>query len=175
MTRRRGAAVLLAISIVSAACSGGGDGAPKGPVALDGTPRRPDSGGVIERAERDAVVIDGTRYRVPDTLQAFSTNTLQPVPLVGRVGQYVQFANSGRTLDWIAVFGAAATIPGRGRVTFYTGILEKIDGDDLVFEDGTVLRAGPDVDVPKRVVGERLNAEIDVGSDRVQTVTVAAS
>lgn len=174
MTRRRVAAIVLAAAIgLVGACSDGDDDS-GGPVALDGTPRRADTAGVIDSARRDSVVVDGKRYRLAEGVQVFSTATLQAVPLLGRVKQYVQLGTSGGTVDWIAVFGAAATVPGRGLVTFYTGLLEKIDGDDLVFKDGTVLRVAGSVNVPAGAEGERLNAEIDVKKDRVRAVTVAA-
>lgn len=173
MTRRRVAAALVAVAVAVGACSSGDDGN-GGPVALDGSRRDPDTAGVIESATRDAVVVDGKRYRLARAVQVFSTITLEPVPLVGRVGQYAQLGTSGNTADWIAVFGAAAMVPGRGRVTFYTGELRDVDGDDLVFKDGTVVRSGRNVDVPRSVVGKQVNVEIDVKTDRAQSVVVAA-
>ena len=173
MTHRRVAALALAVALaLVGACSGDDDSG--GPVALDGSPRHPDTAGVIDSATRKSVVVDGKRYNFAPRVQVFSTSTLEAVPLVGRVKQYVQLGTSGNTVHWIAVFGAAARLPGRGEVTFYTGLLKDIDGDDLIFRDGTVLRVAGSVNVPAGAEGERLNAEIDVKKDRVRAVTVAA-
>ena len=174
MTRRRVSAAMIIVVLALAGCSRGGDGS-RGPVKLDGSPRHPDTAGVIDKVSKTSVTIDGKRYKIEDTLQAFSTSTLQPVPILGRVKQYVQAGTSGERVYWLAVFGAAATLPGRGTITFYTGELKAIDGNDLVFKDGTVLRVGSGVSVPPNAKGRRVNAEIDVKNDRVRALLVAAA
>lgn len=149
--RRAGAAAVVG-ALFFTAC--GGD-EPKAAIALDGSPREPDAEGVVDKVSENSLVLDGNReFEVSDNLVAFSTYTLEAVPLLQRKGQYVQVGLDGDTVIWVALIGE----PLEGRV-YYNGELEEVDGEQLVFADGTVLTLGPGVKAPP--AGERVRAVID--------------
>lgn len=134
---RAGAAVALCVVLV--ACEGGGN---DGRVVLDGRPRHPDVEGVVEEISTSHVRLrGGRRYKVTRKLQAFSTTTLEPVPVLRRRGHYVQLGVEGDTAVWLAAFGAVLEL--NPPVVPYVGFLEAIRGDRAVFRDGTVLRLAP--------------------------------
>lgn len=137
---RAALAVTAAVSLGFAGC--GGDDEPA--VALDGSPRVPDTEGVVTEVSDEEIVLDGKHtFDVSDELLAFSTYTLEAIPLAQRKGQYVQLGLDGDTAEWLALIGE----PLEGRV-YYTGELEEVDGDKLVFADGTVLALGDGVEAP---------------------------
>src|SRR5688500_1864220 len=60
-------------------------------LVLDGRPRVPDVEGVVEQISLEKVTLDGGRsYGVRKDLQSFSTYDLAAVPMLQRLGQYVQ-------------------------------------------------------------------------------------
>ena len=129
---RRAAAVATIIAALGAAACGGED---EPAIALDGSPRVPDAEGIVVEVSDDEIVLDGDRkFEVSDDLLAFSTYTLEAIPLAQRKNQYVQVGLDGDTVEWLALIAA----PLEDRV-YYTGELEEIDGDQLIFADGTVL------------------------------------
>lgn len=133
-------AVVAMAAIGFAGCSGDDEPA----IALDGSPRLPDVEGVVTEVSDEEIVLDGKHtYEVSDDLLAFSTYTLEAIPLAQRKGQYVQLGLDGDTAEWLALIGR----PLEGRV-YYTGELEEVDGDNLVFADGTVLTLGDGVKPP---------------------------
>ena len=137
---RAAAAVVVVVSVGFAGC--GGDDEPA--VALDGSPRIPDAEGVVTEVSDEEIVLDGKHtYEVSDDLLAFSTYTLEAIPLAQRKGQYVQLGLDGETAEWLALIGE----PLEGKV-YYTGELEEVDDDNLVFADGTVLALGDGVKPP---------------------------
>ena len=149
---RAAAAVAAVLALALSACGGNDD---KSSIALDGSPRVPDAEGVVTEVSDDEIVLDGHRaFGVSDELLAFSTYTLEAVPLAHRKGQYVQVGLDGDTVEWLALIGE----PLEDRV-YYTGELEEIDGDRLVFADGTVLTLGSGVESP--APSGRLRAVID--------------
>lgn len=138
----RAAAATTVVAALGLAGCGGGDDEPA--VALDGSPRLPDIEGVVTEVSNDEIVLDGKHtYEVSDDLMAFSTYTLEAIPLAQRKGQYVQLGLDGDTAEWLALIGE----PLEGRV-YYTGELEKVDGGKLVFSDGTVLALADGVKPP---------------------------
>ncbi len=135
---------VLAVALTVTACSGSRAG---GALVLDGRPRPPDEEGVIQEVSRTRLVLDGGRaYRITPSLQAFSTQTLQAVPILGREGQFVHVGTKGATAVWIAT--VADVFPGDPPVAYYTGTLDDVQGDRVAFRDGTVLRLGPGVRPP---------------------------
>ncbi|MFP5325984.1 MAG: hypothetical protein ACLGHT_00705, partial [Acidimicrobiia bacterium] len=135
---RAAIAVTAAFTLGLSACGGGDDGPA---VALDGSPRVPDAEGVVTEVTDDEIVLDGKRtFDVADDLMAFSTYTLEAVPLAQRKGQYVQVGLDGETVEWLALIGE----PLEGRV-YYTGEIDEINGEQIVFADGTVLTLGSGV------------------------------
>ena len=150
---RRAAVAVTAVLALGAAACGGGDDEPA--IALDGSPRVPDAEGIVIEVSDDKIVLDGDReFEVADDLMAFSTYTLEAIPLAQRQDQYVQVGLDGDTVEWLALIGE----PLEDRV-YYTGELEEIDGDQLVFADGTVLSLDDGVEPPAE--SGRLRAVID--------------
>ena len=148
---RAAAAATAVLALGAGAC--GGDDEPA--VALDGSPRIPDAEGVVVEVSDEEIVLDGDRkFDVADDLMAFSTYTLETIPLAQRKGQYVQVGLDGETVEWLALIGE----PLEDRV-YYTGELEEIDGDQLVFADGTVLTLADGVKPPAET--GRMRAVVD--------------
>lgn len=149
---RAAVAVMATFALGAGACGGGDDGPA---IALDGSPRVPDAEGVVVEVRDDEIVLDGDRkFDVSDDLLAFSTYTLEAVPLAQRKGQYVQVGLDGDTVEWLALIGE----PLEERV-YYTGELEEIDGQQLVFKDGTVLTLADGVKPPAET--GRMRAVVD--------------
>lgn len=150
---RAALAVTAAFALGFSACGGGDDGGPA--IALDGSPRIPDAEGVVTEVSEDEIVLDGKRtFDVADDLVAFSTYTLEAIPLAQREGQYVQLGLDGETVEWLALIGE----PLEGRV-YYTGEVEETDGEQIIFADGTVLVLDSGAKPP--AAGERVRAVID--------------
>ncbi|HUR78265.1 MAG TPA: hypothetical protein VMZ22_09985 [Acidimicrobiales bacterium] len=141
-------------------------GADKGAaLKLDGSPRVPDDEGVATVVTRTRIELDGKRkYQVADDFVSFSTYTGELEPMVGREGQYVQLGLRGRTAVWMA--GVAAVVSTPARAVYYLGRLKHVDGERLVFADGTVLRRRRGLRVP-RAGSAKLQARIDPKAHRV--------
>lgn len=149
----RAAAAATAVLALGAAACGGDDDGPS--IKLDGSPRVPDAEGVVVEVSDEELVLDGDRkFDVSDDLMAFSTYSLETIPLAQRKGQYVQVGLDGETVEWLALIGE----PLEDRV-YYTGELEEIDGEQLVFADGTVLTLADGVKPP--VEKGRMRAVVD--------------
>jgi hypothetical protein len=133
-----------------------GDG---GRLVLDGRPRPPDVEGVVEQISFERITLDGGRsFDLRKDLQSFSTYTLEAVPLLHRLGQYVQLGLEGKKVAWMAGIGVVV----RGRavpVVFYNGVLVRRDGPQAIFRDGTVLQLAAGVTPP--VEQGLLRAELD--------------
>ncbi len=150
-------AILVVVLAGTAACSGGTDEAktPTTFVALDGSPRRADAEGVVEKVADDfaTITLDGDRtYRVSEAVQSFSTIDGSTLPLRGRLGQYVQVGLDGETVVWVASVAAVLRAADEPPVVLYTGDLIGRDGDELTFRDGTVLSLGDGVEVPEEAM-----------------------
>jgi len=151
-------AVLLLVAL--GACGSDDDGGGGGQIALDGTPRIPDAEGVVREVSRQRLVLDdGSTFTIGDELQSFSTYDASPAPILGRKGQYVQLGTDGNRVVWVA--GIGVVVAGTPDVVYYTGHLDKIDGDRLVFRDGTVLRTSIARGDLERLLGDDVQAVLD--------------
>lgn len=159
------AAVVVTVLVAAAGCSSGDDVV----VRLDGSARVPDAEGVVQAVDHSNITLDGQRYRLSGKLQAFSTYTLEAVPVIGRKNQYVQVGLDGETVVWLAAFGAVVRAPGAPPTVYYTGILKQVDGGRAVFRDGSSVRLGTGVPIPER--GTRVRVEIDPDRHRVRALT----
>ena len=167
MTRRALWAALLVVSLLVAGCT---KDAPEG-VILDGRPRIPDDEGIVTGVSTKRITVDSERsYAVSPRLQAFSSSTLEAVPLVQRRDQYVHLGLRGDTVVWLASISAVVHL--NEPAAFHIGKLKSIDERRrLVFADGTVLPLAGDVDLPP--VGRRVTAEIDPVVGHVRRLEVA--
>jgi hypothetical protein len=126
---------LAALLLVGGAC---GAGATAPMVRLDGTPRPPSDQGVVSAVSRTSLTLDGRRtYRLTPKLQSFSTSTLTVVSVLQRKGQYVLVGARKGTVGWVA--SVAAVLPTRPPAVYYEGRLQRVEGHQAVFRDGTVL------------------------------------
>ena len=138
-------AVLVGTALLLTSCAKDSPEPSRPVVLLDGSPRFPDDQGVATGMTAEEITLDGERtYRVSGDLRSFSTSTRDLEPYRKRQGQYVLVGTDGDEVVWI---GAVAGVVTRGGVssTYYTGRLVERRGDDLIFEDGTVLDAGPEL------------------------------
>lgn len=168
MTRRRGwAVVALSLALMTApACS---RAASESGLVLDGRPRIPDQEGVVVSVSRQRITLDGDRtYKVSPKLQSFATQTMQAVPLLGREGQFVHIGLDGDTMVWFATI--AEPFAGDPPTAYYTGVLERIDGDRAYFRDGTVLHVPAGLASP--VAKGFVQVEIDPVAHRVRKITL---
>ena len=159
-------ALLLLAGALLAGCSRNGGGR----LVLDGRPRTPDAEGVVEQISFDRIVLDGGRsYGVRKDLQSFSTYDLAAVPMLVRLGQYVQLGLDGKKVAWMAGIGVVVRT-GAPPVVYYNGVLVRRDGDRAVFRDGTVLRLADGVTSP--VETGFVRAEIDPAQHRVRALVL---
>jgi hypothetical protein len=158
-------AALLLVVVLAGACA-----KDEGPVVvLDGRARRPDAEGVVDQVSRSQLTLDGHRYAVSAKLQAFSTYTLQAVPVLARRHQYVQVGLDGDTVEWLAAYGAVVRAPGAEPTVYYTGVFRRMEGGRAVFRDGSSLRLAGGIAVPR--AGTRVRADIDPERHEVRALT----
>jgi hypothetical protein len=158
--------LLLAGALALSGCSKSG----KERLVLDGRPRIPDAEGVVEKISFEQITLDGGRsYGVRKDLQSFSTYDLAAVPMLHRLGQYVQLGLDGKKVAWMAMIGEVVrgTTPP---VVYYNGFLVRLDGDRAVFRDGTVLQLADGVTSPSDHGPVR--AELDPALHRVRSLVV---
>jgi hypothetical protein len=158
--------LLMAGALVLAGCTKGGGHR----LVLDGRPRIPDAEGVVEQISFDRIVLDGNRsYGVRKDLQSFSTYDLAAVPMLQRLGQYVQLGLDGKKVAWMAGIGVVvrANAPP---VVYYNGTLVRRQGDRVVFRDGTVLRLAAGVVPP--VAQGLVRAELDPALHTVRSLVL---
>jgi hypothetical protein len=137
------------------------------PLVLDGSPRTPDTEGVVTKVTTKEIQLDGRRsYHLSRDLQSFSTYTLTTIPVLQSTGRYVQLGLDGDTATWIATVGAV--IEQDPRVVVYTGELAAVRHGRLVFRDGTVLQLDKRVSVPK----PQANVVVDIDPARHRAVKV---
>jgi hypothetical protein len=139
-------------------------------LVLDGRPRVPDVEGVVEQVSLEKVTLDGGRsYGVRKDLQSFSTYDLAAVPMLQRLGQYVQLGLDGKKVAWMAMIGEVVrgTTPP---VVYYNGVLVRLDGDRAIFRDGTVLQLADGVTSP--VDQGFVRAELDPALHRVRALVL---
>lgn len=142
-------------------------------VKLDGSPRVSDQAGVVVKADREQIILDGNRtYEVASDLIAFSTFNRAPVRLGSTVGEYVQVGLEGKTVVWLARIGPVTTqADGRSSV-IYQGDLVRVAGSRLEFRDGTVLTLAKGLRAPTDASGPTI-ASINPTSRVVEGATFA--
>ena len=128
-------------------------------LVLDGRARIPHVEGVVEQISFDRITLDGDRsFGVRKDLQSFSTYDLAAVPMLHRLGQYVQLGLNGKKVAWMA--GIGVVVRGSAPpVVYYNGFLLRREGGRAVFRDGTVLQLAAGVTSP--VNSGLVRAEID--------------
>ena len=164
---RWGGVVAAALLLVTGACRSTPE-EPSADIALDGSRRDPDVEGVVNEVSVEEITVDGETYELSRNLLAFNTYSLVALPVLRTEGSYVQLGIESDEVVWLAE--VAKVLPeGGGRAAFYRGTLLEVDDEHLVFQDGTVLRAGEDLErpTPPAVV----LARIDVDDDRVVELT----
>jgi len=140
-------------------------------LVLDGRPRYPDAEGVVEQVSFERITLDGRRsYGVRKDLQSFSTYDLAAVPLLQRLGQYVQVGLTGEKVAWMAGIGVVVRRPDAPPVVYYNGVLVRLDGRRAIFRDGTVLRLAAGVTPPVRQ--GLVRAELDPAVHTVRAVVL---
>ena len=138
-------------------------------LVLDGRPRPPDAEGVVEKISFGSVTLDGGRtFGVRKDLQSFSTYDLAAVPMLQRLGQYVQLGLDGKKVAWMAMIGGV--VQGAAPVVYYNGVLVRVDGDRATFRDGTVLQLADGVTSP--VETGFVRAELDPALHRVRALVL---
>lgn len=168
-THRRLLSLALSLALAGLAACGG---EPRSDLTLDGSARVPDDEGVATVITRTRIQLDGKRsYRVGKEFVSFSTYTGEFESMLGRKGQYVQLGAHDGTAVWMA--GVAAVVPVPKPAVYYVGRFKRVDDGRLVFADGTVLRLGQGVVVPKESRTRRLQAQIDPATHRVVALVVS--
>lgn len=139
-------------------------------LVLDGRPRIPDVEGVVEKISFEEITLDGGRsYGVRKDLQSFSTYTLEAVPMLQRMGQYVQLGLNGKKVAWMA--GIGVVVRGAAPpVVYYNGVLVRREGERAVFRDGTVLSLAAGVAPP--VEQGLVRAELDPALHTVRALVL---
>lgn len=170
MVRTRSAVALILMTAISLGACGGS----KAVVRLDGSPRHADVEGVVVNAGAAGMTLDGRRsFKVSDKVVSFSTYNGALVPLASTVGAYVQAGVKGKTVVWVGKIGPVTTDASGHRTVQYQGTLVKVDGSDLVFKDGTVLRLGKGLKAPANPLGP-VYAVIDADKHVIQGATFSA-
>ena len=156
--------LLLAGLLLLSGCADKGENR----LVLDGRPRIPDVEGVVEQISFDRVILDGGRsFPVQKELQSFSTYDLAAVPMLHRLGQYVQLGLNGKKVAWMAGIGVVVR-SAAPPVVYYNGVLVRLDGDRAIFRDGTVLQLADGVTSP--VESGPVRAELDPSLHRVRAL-----
>lgn len=144
----------LSTMLALGACSSGGGSH----FALDGSPRPPDDEGIVTDVDLESVTLDGERtYVVERDLRSFSALDLSTVPLLFTKGQYVQVGVDGDTLSWIGAIAKPLALDEP--IVLYTGEVEAVTDATIVFDNGTVLRRGTDIDVADDVGEVRVSID----------------
>ena len=140
-------------------------------LVLDERPRLPDAEGVVERISFQRITLDGGRsYGVRKDLQSFSTYDLAAVPMLQRLGQYVQLGLTGKKVAWMAGIGVVVRRSGAPPVVYYNGVLVRREGSRAIFRDGTVLQLAPAVTSP--VEQGLVRAELDPALHTVRALVL---
>ena len=158
-------AALVTATLLVGACSKD----ERATLVLDGSTRRPDAEGVVDQVSSSHLTLEGKRYPLSSKLQAFSTYTLEAVPVLARRHQYVQVGLDDGTIVWLAAFGAVVRVPGSEPTVYYTGVFRRMEGGRAVFRDGSALRLAGGTAAPKP--GTRVRADIDPERHEVRALT----
>ena len=161
--RRVPVLLMSAVLLLLQGCSGGRGHR----LVLDGRPRIPDAEGVVEQISFERVTLDGGRsYGVRKDLQSFSTYDLAAVPMLHRLGQYVQVGLDGSKVAWMAGIGVVVRRSDAPPVVYYNGVLVRREGIRAIFRDGTVLQLATGVAPP---VGPATSTRPPCSSTKVLT------
>jgi len=140
-------------------------------LVLDGRPRFPDAEGVVDQISFSRITLDGGRsYGVRKDLQSFSTYDLAAVPMLHRLGQYVQVGLDGSKVAWMAGIGVVVRRSDAPPVVYYNGVLVRREGNRAIFRDGTVLQLATGVAPP--VGPGMVRAEIDPALHEVRALVL---
>lgn len=122
----------------------------------------------MEQISIDRVTLDGGRsFSIRKDLQSFSTYDLAAVPMLHRLGQYVQLGLNGKRVAWMA--GIGVVVRGAAPpVVYYNGVLVRLENDRAIFRDGTVLQLADGVTSP--VERGLVRAELDPSLHRVRAL-----
>ncbi|MEY2424637.1 MAG: hypothetical protein QOI61_209 [Actinomycetota bacterium] len=162
-----------AVLAASAALAMSGCGSSDPVVKLDGSPRVPDTEGIVQKASVNGITLDGNRrYGVSKKLISFSTYNQKPAPLVSTIGSYVQVGMNGDTVVWLAKIGPVQADSSGHKTVQYQGDLVSVNGARLTFKDGTVLRLAKGLTPPADPLGPTY-AVIDADKHVVQGATFA--
>ena len=136
---------------------------------VDGVARFPDDQGLATDVTFERIRLDDERsYEVPRDIESFSTYNGDIVPLVQLEGRYIQIGlREGAVVEWVASIGVIQE--GDPATVVYVGIVEEVEGKDVIFQDGTVLQLSGAVDDPE--VGERYKVTVHVGKKQVMELT----
>lgn len=160
-------ALVIVAALAFAACSS--SDAPAA-VKLDGSPRVPDREGVVTAvSEKQITLDDKTELKVAKKVLVFSTYNRRSVPLAGLKGKYVHLGVKGSTAEWIAQIGV---VQGTPPTALYEGELLGVDGQQMTFKDGTVLRLAKGLTAPAGATGHTL-AVVDAATHFVTGATFA--
>jgi hypothetical protein len=159
----------IAIAILAVIGSLGACSSDKGVLESD-EPRLPDDVGIVSDATLDRIQLDGERaYEIREDVESFKTRSHAITALLSWEGKYVHVGlDEDEKVRWIAGIG---TVSGDPKTVFYSGVLERFDGDSrrAFFEDGTVLRLAAGVDAPRK--DQEVVCELDPARDLVTKLT----
>lgn len=165
---RRAVLVGIAVVVLVAGCDR--SSSPGEPVALDGSPRHPDAVGVVRDVSRREIRLEsGKALRIDESVRSFASQTMEPVPLLQRKGQYVHIGVDDDRAVWVAAVGSV--VRAAKPTVYYPGRVKRSEGREVVFVDGTVLTLAAGIDPPAD--GAYVVAEIDIETDEVRAIPQA--
>ena len=94
---------------------------------------------------------------------------MEAVPLLHRLGQYVQLGLDGKKVAWMAGIGVVVR-GGAAPVVYYNGVLVRRDEQRATFRDGTVLQLAGGVTAP--VEQGLVRAELDPALHTVRALVL---
>ena len=153
MRRPAALALLLVLVLVGGSC--GGDSSKSASttkyVPLDGSARHPDAQGVVTKVAKDfsTLELDGHRYSVAKDVQCFATQDGATLPLLQRVGSYVQVGLKGSKVVWLANIANVVRRAGQTDVVYYSGTVIDVADGSMIFRDGTVLPIVSSLHLPR--------------------------
>lgn len=143
---RRLLALLAVVGILLAAC-GDDDaaGSARAFVSLDGSPRVPDTEGVVVDVAADFSTLtmdDGSVYEIHEDLQSFAAADGSIQPVIRWKGLYAQLGLAGDTVEWIGGVASVVSVPGQPAVVYITGVIVDVGSGRVTMRSGAVFRLG---------------------------------
>ena len=153
----------IATAVTAVACSH-----PYRTITLDGSPRLPDAQGIVSSVSLTSLrIAHGPQLRIDSRLLSFSAANLAPVPVLGRLHQYVQIGVHRHAVVWIASFGTVVRAPGRAPAVYFFGRAVRLGKPrNLVFDNGVVLHVRRGVVVGHLPAPVRAEIDPDAGDVR---------